>query len=323
MSPRVVVFMKRAVRRSGARSARSSWSRRAENASDLHRWFILLLCVGLSGCASVPPAATPGATPPTSAQSGDTTIVAVAAPAPSCTTLPQFLGLDVLFGGLQGIGQGIRNRLGTRFPGLESKPPILAITDPANSSEGASPAVQAAAAAKAEEDKAPQKIKAVSYLASLGCGKCYPDTENAILAALEDCTESVRYAAAKGLRKSVANGCGCCRQNSCCSPKLVKKLYEMGYDKDASGCYVEPSARVRRYARLAVAGCGGVPMQTPREEPMEGPSTNEVLPTPAVPVGMLEDSLDARQNSVSDVGTTPKRIAWGEKHSSRQFDSIQ
>ena len=30
-----------------------------------------------------------------------------------------------------------------------------------------------------------------------------------------------------------------------------------------------------RYARLAVAGCGGVPMQTPRE-PMEGPSTGSI-----------------------------------------------
>ena len=56
---------------------------------------------------------------------------------------------------------------------------------------------------------------------------------------------------------------------------------------------------------------------------MEGPSTDEVLPTPAAPVSVLEDSLDAQQNSVSDVGTTPKRIAWGEKDSSRQFDSIQ
>ena len=165
-------------------------------------------------------------------------IVAVAAPAPSCTTLP-ILGFGCLVWRLAGIEVYVIGWEPFSRPRINL---ILAITDPANSS-GASPAVQAAAAAKAEEDKAPQKIKAVSYLASLGCGKCYPDTENAILAALEDCTESVRYAAAKGLRKSVANGCGCCRQNSCCSPKLVKKLYEMGYDKDASGCYVEPSAR--------------------------------------------------------------------------------
>ncbi|MCH1441438.1 MAG: hypothetical protein L7W43_17370 [Rubripirellula sp.] len=319
---RVVVFMKRAGSRCRSYSAQSRWNRSVENVSNFHRWFVLLLCLGVSGCASIPPAATPAATPPTSAKAGDTTIVAVAAPAPSCTTLPKFLGLDVLFGGLRGVGQGVRNRLGTRFPSLESKPPVLAITDPANSAEGASPAVQAAAEAKAEEDKAPQKIKAVSYLASLGCGKCYPDTENAMLAALDDCSESVRYAAAKGLRKSVADGCGCCRQNSCCSPKLVKKLYEMGYDTEASGCYVEPSARVRRYARLAVAGCGGVPMETPREKPMEGPSTEEVLPTPAAPVSVLEDSLDAQQNSVSVFGDTPKRIALGEVDFSRQFDSI-
>ena len=49
-------------------------------------------------------------------------------------------------------------------------------------SEDASPAVKAAAEAKAEEDQAPQKAKAIRYLASLGCGKCYPDTEEALLA---------------------------------------------------------------------------------------------------------------------------------------------
>ena len=64
-------------------------------------------------------------------------------------------------------------------------------------------------------------------------------------------------------------------------------------------------------------------METPRDKPMEGPSTEEGLPTPAAPVSVLEDSLDAQQNSVSDVGDTPKRIAFSEMDLSRQFDSIQ
>ncbi|MAI78104.1 MAG: hypothetical protein CL917_04120 [Deltaproteobacteria bacterium] len=251
--------------------------------------FALCLSVLATGCASVPPATAPGSLPPTTAQSGDTTIVAVAAPASSCTTLPEFLGLDLVFGGLSGIGEGLRNRLGTRFPGLESKPPMLAITDPANMSEESSPAVKAAAEAKKEEDKAPQKIKAVSYLASLGCGKCYPDTEQAMLSALDDCNEAVRFAAVKGLRKSVGNGCSCCRQNNCCSLPLLKKLAEMGYDKDESGCYVEPSARVRRYARLVVCGCGGPSPKTEKGEPMEGPPAASVSlsPTPEEPVSVL------------------------------------
>ena len=61
-----------------------------------------------------------------------------------------------------------------RFPGLEAKPPVLAITDPANLGEDASPAVQAAAKVKAEEDGAQQKIKALRYLATIGCGGSIP-----------------------------------------------------------------------------------------------------------------------------------------------------
>ena len=70
----------------------------------------------------------------------------LAAPAAPGMTLPKFLGLDVLFGGARMLGQRVRNRLGTRFPGLESKPPLRSISDPANMGPDASPAEKAAAA---------------------------------------------------------------------------------------------------------------------------------------------------------------------------------
>lgn len=231
--------------------------------------FPSFLCLG---CAA-PPAADPTPALPTSAQAGATTVVAVAAPAPPTTTLPQFLGLNGLFGGIRMIGQRIRNRLGARFPGLESRPPVLAITDPANLGPDASPAVKAAAEAKAEEDAAPQKAKAIRYLASLGCGRCYPDTEDALLAALEDCNELIRYETVQGLRKSAGDACQCCRENSCCSPKLMEKLYQMAYEMDGTGCYLEPSARVRRNARLVIRGCGGYLTGGEPVAPQEGPSS--------------------------------------------------
>ncbi len=236
-----------------------------------------MLCLGCQ--SGLPPAPSTPALPTSAGGAGGTTIVAVAAPGPPQMTLPQFLGIRGLFGGLRMIGQRIRNRLGSRFPGLESKPPILAITDPANMGEDASPAVKAAAEAKAEEDKAPQKAKAIRYLASLGCGKCYPDTEAALLAALEDCTELIRYETVKGLRESAGDPCQCCRENSCCSPELLKKLYELAYEMNGAGCYIEPSARVRRYARLVIRGCGGVQTEVSQEPPVEGPSS--VLQVPA------------------------------------------
>ena len=117
----------------------------------------LLIC---AGCATAPKVKPDAPALPTTAQAGSTTIVAVAPPAPACCpkqTLPGFLGLTGLF---QGIGKGfdcIRNLLGSRFPGLEAKPPVLAITDPANLGPNSPPAVKAAAEIKAEEDAAPQK----------------------------------------------------------------------------------------------------------------------------------------------------------------------
>jgi hypothetical protein len=257
---------------------------------------VLAIAVSVPGCAALPPAA-PAAVPPASAQAGATTIVAVAAPAQAHMTLPEFLGLKGLAQGVGGITRRVRNRLGSRFPGLEAKPPIRSITDPANMSEDASPAVKAAAEAKAEEDQAPQKAKAIRYLASLGCGKCYPDTEDALLAALDDCNQTIRLETVKGLRKSVGDACQCCRQNSCCSPKLLKKLNEIAYDTDESGCYVEPSPTVRRYARLVIRGCGGVRTEVPSEPPIEGPSSagGPDAPTEAPPSELPPSELPPSQ----------------------------
>ena len=161
---------------------------------------------------------------------------------------------------------------------------MRSITDPANTGPDASPAVKAAAEAKAEDDQAPQKAKAIRYLASRGCGECYPDTEDALLAAMDDCSEVIRYEAVKGLRGSVGESCQCCRENSCCSPKLLKKLYEMAYERDDAGCFLESSARVRRNARLVICSCGGVPADGSESAPIEGPPSGDPAPTPAVDV---------------------------------------
>ena len=267
-------------------------------------WIPAVVLLLFTGCASVPK--TPAApAPPTSAAAGATTIVAVAPPAGPSVTLPQFLGLDQVLGGLCTITDRIRNRLGTYFPGLEAKPPVLALTDPANSGPDASPAVQAAAAAKAEEDQAAQKAKAIKYLASKGCGECFPDTEAALLAALDDCAEVIRYETVKGLRGSTGGKCSCCRENSCCSPKLLNKLYDLAYERDDSGCFVESSSRVRRNARLVICQCGGVPPLDERSGPLEGPGGG---PDPVPTVAMI-DSLDEPFSTDDLYGDAPSELA--------------
>ncbi len=235
---------------------------------------ISLLLLFLVGCAQMP---TAGTTPlaPSSAQAGATTIVAIAPPATPQASLPQFLGLTGLSSCVGTGCQRIRNRLGARFPGLEARPPMLALTDPANMKEDANPSVKAAAEAKAEQDQAPQKVKAINFLASLGCGKCYPDTEMALLAAMDDCNESVRFASVSAIRKAAGGPCRTCCNGSCCSEKIVEKLRKIAYDSDNCGGHLEQSARVRRMARLALCACG-TPCPSPESsEPEEGPSVEK------------------------------------------------
>jgi hypothetical protein len=174
-----------------------------------------------------------------------------------------FCGLRILIGRIQA-------RLGMRFPGLEAKPPLTAITDPANANSP-TPAVKTAAEVKADEDAAPQKIKALRYLATVGCTDCYPDIEKAMRAALDDCTESVRYEAVKAIRKTAGDPCQACLATRCCKPEILKRLREMAYDMREPCCYKEPSARVRRLARLVLSECNGEVIVEP-VPPTEGPS---------------------------------------------------
>ncbi|HEX4148817.1 MAG TPA: peptidyl-prolyl cis-trans isomerase, partial [Pirellulales bacterium] len=199
------------------------------------------------------------------------------AASPPCS-LWQFLGVPQAAQGVGKIASCIRNRLGTLFPGLEATPPVLAITDPANL-QSSNPAVSSAASVKADEDAAPQKVKAIKYLGTIGCGGCYPDVQDALLKALDDCTEEVRFEAVKALRNTACGQCKVCRSKACCSPKVMQRLDKVVYDVDNQGCYKEPSPRVRRVARLAMCACGGgVPATA--GQPLEGPSEGPA-PAPA------------------------------------------
>jgi hypothetical protein len=201
-----------------------------------------------------PPAAPPAAPPTSAAAANNTTIVAIAPPAQPQCTIWDFLGVTGLCKCLGAAATCEINKLGSIFPGLEATPALLAITDPANANSS-NPAVAAAAAAKADEDAAPQKIKALRYLATLGCGGCYPDIEAAILSALDDCTEAVRFEAVKALIETSRNPCRFCDSSRCCSKKVREKLSQVAYRLNDRQCHVEPSARVRRLARVALSNC--------------------------------------------------------------------
>ena len=212
-----------------------------------------------------------------------------------------------------GIPQGIRkirdvsvNRRGNR-PGLERKPPIARIADPANL-ESPNPAIKAAAEIKQAEDMKKQKIKAIKYLATIGCG-CYDKdgkVTEALLAATDDCTPDVRMAAIEAI-KDAASGecCRKCGSTSCCNEKVSKRLSEIAYERDDSGCPLESSAEIRAMARKTLCICcpGGPPTGPIEEEIIEEVEESEdeldELPTPA------EEEPQIRGESVEeDAGVT-------------------
>lgn len=192
-------------------------------------------------------------------------------------TIWRFIGIPQ---GIQKIRDVTVNRRGN-FPGLERKPPLKRIGDPANL-ESPNPAIKAAAEIKQAEDLKAQKIKAIKFLAKMGCG-CY-DKEgkitDALLAAMDDCTPDVRLAAMDAI-ETAANGEGCskCGSTSCCSEKVTKRLSEIAYERDDSGCYLEPNADVRAAAAKALFVCCPNRATGPIEEDIP----EELMPPPVVP----------------------------------------
>jgi hypothetical protein len=179
---------------------------------------------------------------------------------------------------------------------MERKPALKSIADPANLESGV-PAMEAAAKIKQAEDMKAQKIKAIKYLATIGCG-CYDKDKtitNAMLASLEDCTEEVRLATVQAIMTAAeGKACGNCHSNCCCGKELVEKLSDIAYERDDSGCYLEPSERVRAAAQQALSVC------CPSRQPLE---IVEALPEDE---GFSdEDMQEAPEDQVPSNGTLP------------------
>ena len=197
-----------------------------------------------------------------------------AIPAPAPPTLWNFLGIPKGFLG-QTRAQMV-NRRGNR-PGLEKKPPLRNLADPANLEPEMPKAIQEAAKIKQAEDAAPQKIKAIKYLGQIGCG-CYPGVKEGLLEALSDCTEEVRYEAVMAFMAAAGNVCQACSE-TCCDEEVVAKLRDMAFGMDEQGCPKEPSARVRGVAAQAAQRCEAMlppPMEEIRprlQESESGPGT--------------------------------------------------
>lgn len=193
------------------------------------------------------------------------------------------------------VRDAVVNARGNR-PQWEWKMPLKRIGDPANMLSS-NQAIATAAKIKIDQDLAPQKIKAIKYLATVCCAcKGYKkEVQEALLASLDDCTEEVRYAAALAICQCTGNVCQTCNSPSCCSAEVMNKLNELATKRDESGCFVEPSARVRAAALNALNACRAVhapttPVPETPEVPKERPIQSKEQPTPApVPPKTTQD----------------------------------
>ena len=233
------------------------------------RWCVVLcgVCLVSAGCAAT---ATQAPSP------AEAAAAAAAAPPPySGPTLPKLLGVQDCAKVAAKCAQKACTCLKQQFPGPGAAAPNLGEVGPQSS-----PAAKCAAEIIAADAKAPQTIDAIRYLGRVGCTKCYPCVEEGLVAALDDCHESVRFEAAKAIRATASEQCKCCQCTSCCTQKIYEKLYKVAYDTRSDGCPVECSSRVRRVARQALCLCGG-PMVSEEEvepTPAEGPSGAAAAP---------------------------------------------
>jgi hypothetical protein len=191
------------------------------------------------------------------------------------------------------LRDGLVNRRGN-FPGLEKKPPVLALADPANLEPGKPEMIKAAAEIKADQDLKMQKIKALKFLAEVNCG-CYNQddkVEAAFLEALEDCDPEVRTAAISALDTAAGNCPQCCRTGcevTCCTEKIVAKLQDIAFGTK-NGCYKEPVEEIRAAAKDLFCKCPPPVKETPPLDPPE-----ELLtPDPAEPPELREGKLTNR-----------------------------
>ena len=259
-----------------------NWSGRAVWARSLFVGATALCACGVATDFAQPPVAVAPAPAP--------------APAPP-PTLWNFLGIPQ-------AGQRLKdakiNKSGNH-PERERKPPLKRLADPANA-QSDNPAIKAAAKIKAEEDLKCQKIKAIKYLGTIGCG-CYDKVSDvkvskALEAALDDCNEEVRFAAAQAIAKSVSQNCAQCSKNCCCNIEMMTKLGEVVYGKDEQGCWLEASDRVRAAACQALLTC--CPNGFTPAAPAVRQGVQEVVPGPVetVPVTPPKPDVETVPNPV-------------------------
>ncbi|MCH7688875.1 MAG: hypothetical protein IH899_19695 [Planctomycetes bacterium] len=148
---------------------------------------------------------------------------------------------------------------------------------------------------KAGQVDAKNRVVAIKFLGTVDCA-AYPDAQVMLIDSLKnDPSERVRLEAAKAIKEQFGRGkdeglsaiftsrrekrrYDHCR--GCCGEDALNALSEVAYERDETGCHLEPSERVRKEAREALTVCVSCCSEQSAEMPIE-PQEEETPGTPS------------------------------------------
>lgn len=240
----------------------------------------------------------------------------------SCCSIFDFMGLGgfkpggvLQFIGSRAIVQSLKpfGRIMAQTMGLQST--MMA----KKFQESKDPTMATAGAVAKKDAQAGAKVAAVKFLAKADC-KCHPEVVDAILDALNDCSEIVRYEALKALRNmckadkqctlsmKLHHKCGKCGgtegiegDEACdcykcqCDPKVMRRLDQLLRERHPDGCYKERSERIRKLAQVMIQECLSQyqPPPEPEKPRLEGEKkTPPPKPKPESPTTGKSSSID-------------------------------
>jgi len=203
-------------------------------------------------------------------------------------TLPRFLGLDVVARRCHLAKSLVHEHVGHYIPVLHPTPLPVPLSHPSNASNS-SPAIAAAHQVQQAKAASVAKVAAVKVLAGESCHD-NPHVEAGLIAALDDTSPEVRIAAIEAILRSTRSCQDAC--GKCCSPAILQKLSDIAYTQKDADCFVEPSSKARRVARLAIDACVdhcgcGVPSCDDGHPVLEASMFPEESPSPE----MIEEIL--------------------------------
>jgi len=159
---------------------------------------------------------------------------------------------------------------------------------------------------KAEQVDVKNRVVAIKFLGTVDCA-AFPQAQELLIDSLKnDPSERVRLEAAKAIKEQFGRGkdeglftsrrekrrYDHCR--GCCGEDALNALSEVAYERDETGCLLEPSERVRKEVREALAVCVSCCSEQSQEIPIEPQEETPDAPSEETPGARSEETTTDR-----------------------------